>query len=83
MKSTFTKTREIAAMFDLSEDDPLELEDQLLYLVGRISKALDAGRITTSDPEAELALLALLASISTNFIGDTFPLKHHEHNTVQ
>jgi len=84
MKTALTQARELAALIDLSSDDSEEFKRRLTYLAGKVCKAVDTGKIAITDPEAGLALIALLASAASYGMGSGFAVKAHpQHNTRQ
>lgn len=80
MKTTLRKAQELAALMDLSSNDPKEFKERMLYLTGKVFRAVDAKQIKINDEEAGLALMTLLASIAVDGIGERFAIRHEKGN---
>lgn len=83
MKTTLENIRELAALIDFSADDKKELEERLLCLSGKVCRAIDAGQITISDPEAELAIKFLIGTVVSHTLSVPFCVQHVKHDTLQ
>ena len=83
-KSTLTQARELAALSNLTADNPAEYKKWLLYLTGRVFRAVDNKQIVVSDEDAKLALLMLLASVATHGLDGPFAIQcHKQHDSIQ